>query len=187
MADCALPLHLRGKTHSDWLLFKWVSRGFNAKGPRCGAGNPGYLSWPPRILGGKGVVRWESNFAKSRIYIPDLAGVEANDSIYGKRFMGIEEDSGKELQVKLEWREQTWEEIERGDLIYSPSALQKFSNEGVLRLEQGYYSKWKILKQREFPTMNEGEDTVLFFRNGWRPDHLDLYWNKGPAIGLHWE
>lgn len=191
MPKCALPDHLKEKSHNDWPWpFSKIDRAFSAYGPRCPIGSSGYKSWPPKLIKGKGIVRWENNFANSIIYIPALEGKEiTGDDVYGKEFEAFETKELKPIKVKLDWRELTWDEIQSGVQLYFPSALQKYSMEGYLKMSPWYYSQWKILKQREFTEKSDGEDTVLFLRMGYRNDALDLYYNKSliATAGLHWE
>lgn len=198
----ALPEHLRARLHNDWIIGKFIPRSWNAMGPRCGKGNPGYLPWPPRLIAGRGVARWESTFSKSILEIPELnkCTVRADD-VYGKKWTCIEWNHGhpnyaQSGTVELDWSETfiTPQGMIQGANIYSPSALQKFSMSGWLRLSPDYYSWWKILKRRETieDVKEEGDDTVLFMRKGARPDHLDAYYNLTKilpvgAAGLHWE
>lgn len=214
---CAMPPHLRGRVHNDW---PWpankILRSANVRGPRCGPGAEGYEAWPPRLVEGHGVARWESDGGDSIIYIPALVGrtVSAGD-VYDRVWEAVEMNPGREdfllrKSVRLYWRPATvWDEP-NGDGtfgqrttggMYSPSALQKFSRSGWMRAHPKYYTSWHVLRWREFPALIEGRvaeyeaaaDTVLFFRTGWRPDHVDCYYNgdlagvPAPMAGLHWE
>ena len=197
---CALPEHLRDRLHNDWFwILKKIPRSFNAKGPRCGAGRPGYAPWPPRLVEGHGVARWESDFGNSILEVPDLAkrAVKAAD-VYGKSWTVIERnaghpDCGQTGTITLTWRELDWSEIEAGHGLHSPSALQKFSMRGWLRLAPDYFSCWKIITRRELPgAPDNADDTVAFLRRGSRPDHVDVYYNTDRCspigmAGLKWE
>jgi hypothetical protein len=222
---CALPPHMRdykgtGKVqpHQDWIgPLSWIPRSWNAAGPRCGQGRPGYECWPPILLEGVGVARWEGPRAESVVFIPELekAHVRMGD-VYGKAWLAQEMQPGR--PDYLQWKTVTlqMEEVKVKDAllggggyittfepagVYSPSALQKFSREGWMRLSPRYYSRWGMcdMKERRWLQANrpggweaKPEDFVLFFRKGHRPDHVDTYYNmgKGPGVataGLHWE
>lgn len=188
--QCALPDHLKDKKHDDWLPgLRWIPRAWNVKGPRCWVESSGYKAWPPKLIEGKGVVRWETEFAESRVYIPILSHAYVNRDIYGTRFRAYEEDTGEEKWVTIEDKTLTWREIEEGKRTYSPSAVQKYSLEGWMKLDCGYKARWNMLVQKEFVGKRhpDNEDFVFFYRRGWRPDHLDVYYNKGFYVGLHWE
>lgn len=184
---CALPDHLKERLHNDWPgPLKELPRSLNARGPRCGQGNPGYLPWPPKLVEGFGVARWETDGATSIIEIPALANRYVDSSIYGQTFEVIERKPGHPNFGQKWMQTLTWVEgLHEGQ--YSPSALQKFSIKGWIRLSPDYRSSWKILIRREEPGKETGEDTVKFSRTGFRPDTLDLYYNFGPMAGLKWE
>lgn len=184
MAKCALPPHLAEKRHSDWIWpMSLIPRAWNAFGPRCGEGNEGYKPWPPLFVKGHGVSRWENDGASSIVYIPmfDHLTISGAD-IYGRKFRAIEMAKGNkfydtEIEVYLRYEEG----MNTG--LYSPSALQKFSDSGWMVLEPHYYACWKVLKR-----IPDGEDIVAFHRRGFRPDHCDIYYNRSVAyFGLHWE
>ena len=210
MSEFALPPHLRGKLHNDWPWpFKNIPRGSNAYGLRCPKGDESYRPWPPRLMEGFGVARWELAGGQSIIEIPAFVDKRMKpEDIYGKTWMVIERNIGnpsfgKKFDITLQDPKEIWEvttvtDVQIGDSwtqmidpnIYSPSALQKFSPHGWMKLEPYYYSFWKVLKKRELPVYPEtGEDTVIFYRTGYRPDHLDTYYNKSLIAtgGLHWE
>jgi len=206
MSDLALPPHLRGRKHNDWPWpFKGISRGWNAKGPRA-KGTQDYLPWPPILVEGKGVSRWETAGGKSIVHIPGLDHVQVKGSdLYGLDWNGVEMNPGnprfhEPVQIRLTQRTSNvfdvWDEsIDKWVQVcdpdsYSPSALQKFSPKGWMRLSPDYYSQWRIIKKRELPMWPEtGEDTVIFMRTKYRPDHGDLYYNRSiiASGGLHWE
>jgi len=145
--------------------------------------------------------------SQSIIEIPALARVEVRgEDIYGVEFEAIERNMGpnfgKVFKVRLQDPREVWGKVQVIDTpvagghiqtitpnIYSPSALQKFSRTGYIKMEPSYSSWWKVLKRREEPGNVTGEDTVLFYRSGYRPDHLDGYYNKSLIVtgGLHWE
>lgn len=195
---CALPEHLREKKHNDWFIGKWIPRSWNARGPRCMRNSPGYLPWPPRLVEGVGVARWESIGADSIIEIPELADrhVLAAD-VYGHSFVAFERQKNRpnfneSFRLKINWDEVvTYDGVTFGPQQYSPSALQKFSTKGWMKLSPDYYSSWNILHRREIPGKETGEDTVIFYRKGARPDHLDTYYNLDKFVpgmaGLKWE
>lgn len=215
---CALPdkeiirkgkvVNLREALHDDWLWpFNKIPRAWNARGPRCMKDTLGYLPWPPKLVRGKGIARWENAFAQSILFIPSLADKEINESIYGKTVRAYESrdghpNYGQEILIKLEWREDIPKsyidtdgrmKYKFDETLYSPSALQKYSPSGYMKLNPDYNSQWKIIKKREFPLdPDTGEDLVLFRRGGkYRPDHFDVYYNMNrdpfPHMGLHWE
>lgn len=183
----ALPEHLRDKRHNDW---PWplsrLRRSINVRGPRCGRGNPGYFSWPPKLVKGKNVCRWESNLAESIIFIPELDGREVRAAdVYGHNFVAIEfnfghKDYGKSKIVTIEWHEvATMDGTQFSPQQYSPSALQTFSEKGWMECEPWYKAWWRWSK------MSTGSNNRGFnYRIGWRPDHVDTYYNFGPYAGL---
>jgi hypothetical protein len=174
MSKCSVPDHLKEKLHNDWPFpMSRLPRSINARGPRCPKGSPGYLPWPPKLIKGKSVTRWESSGADSRIIIPELEGVEVDQSIYGKTFKAIETaGERKEFMVTLEWKELKWPFSLKDKMMYSPSAIQ-ISKKGWLKMEPSYFVKW--------------ENGKYFFRYGHRPDHLDIYFNWGPYLGRNTE
>ena len=173
MPKSALPDHLKNKKHNDWPWpLSYLPRGINAFGPRCGKGNSGYKPWPPKLEEGKSVTRWESSGAQSRIIIPELDGVTIDPSVYGRTVKAIEEGSNREFLVKLEWRELVWPFSEADKLVYSPSTIQ-ISKKGWLKMNPSFFVQW--------------DKDDYFFRNGFRPDHLDEYYNFGPYLGRNTE
>lgn len=170
----ALPPHLQNKKHNDWPWpLSYLPRSINAFGPRCGEGNAGYKPWPPRIVEGKSVTRWESSGAESRILIPALENVHIDASVYGKTYDAIETAGQKrEFKVTLEWRELFWPFSEADKMMYSPSTIQ-ISKKGWLKMEPSFFVQW------------DADD--YFFRWGYRPDHLDVYYNYGPYLGRNTE
>ena len=201
---CALPHHLKGKKHNDWLWpLSYMPRSYNARGPRC-TGREGYIPWPPILVEGFGVSRWETSKAESIIEIPELRYRKITDKdVYGKKFEAIERNPGniyfnKTIIVNFpQWEEARVIDEHVSPKIwlthvkpnyYHPSALQKFSSSGYLLLEPYYYSKWKIIKKNEVPGEKTKDDIVLFMRRGYRPDSLDVYYNKSLiTAGFHWE
>jgi len=182
MPICALPDHLKDKKHNDWCWpFKNIPRGSNAYGPRCpGITCPichgkGFRPWPPILIKGFGVSRWEgTGEGHSIIHIAKLDDIfVTGDDVYGNVFDGIEMnpalDPGHIVRVKLV----------RGS-GYSPSAIQEFSTHGYEILEPYYVAKWMKWTKTLWPN----------YRNGYRPDHNDMYYNYSkivPYAGLHFE
>ena len=129
MPKSALPDHLKERKHNDWIFpLSLLSRGVNAFGPRCGKGNSGYKPWPPKIVEGKSVTRWETSGADSIVIIPSLEDVKIDASVYGKVYKAIDERTGAELKILLEWREIEWPFSEKDKRMYSPSTIQKSKN-----------------------------------------------------------
>lgn len=186
MPLCALPDHLKEKKHNDWIWpLSYIPRGANAFGPRCGKGNKGYLPWPPKLVEGKGVARWESDGATSIIEIPSLANIEIKaKDVYGREFTYIERNVGRPDCGKIGLVTLSWTEGMNIEGQYHPSALQKFSNEGWMRLDPDYYAWWKVLERRE----PKKDDIVMFHRRGFRVDSLDQFYNFSLGFfGLRWE
>lgn len=198
---CALPEHLKSKLHTDWTgPLKKIPRSFSARGPRCRLEHPagtcdGYRPWPPRLVEGEGVARWENTGASSILDIPALRNRRVTaDDVYGKTWTCIQRNVGHSNfgqtgTVTLNWRELSMDQLAAGEDEHSPSALQKFSMRGWIKLSPGYTSRWLILVRREIPGAVKGDDTVAFYRSGYRPDHVDIYYNKSLLLtgGLHWE
>ena len=179
MPKCALPDHLREKLHTDWPFFaRWIPRGWSAFGPRCGMGNEGYKSWPPVLVRGHGVSRWESDGAESIIEIPYLSNITVwGSDIYGKTFRVIETNPNNkffntEFDLVLDYKEGLYQKT------YSPSAIQEFSPLGNMHLYPKYECYWKVLSDK----------WTLNVSHGFRPDHVDLYYNRRIFyMGLAWE
>lgn len=193
MSKCALPKHLQDKIHNDWPWpLSHVSRGFNAAGPRCGAGRDGYKSWPPKLIKGRGVCRWESSGAQSIIYIPEFDGVDIDGSIvYGSRVKALEVNPGHAnygtyKMVELNWVESIHSDGSFFPQQYSPSAIQYFSKSGHMQLSPNYYSTWRAFDFKDVDGVGRWSKG-FFYRWGWRPDHLDVYYNWGPFVGLRGE
>jgi hypothetical protein len=200
MPKCALPVSLREKLHNDW---PWplskLPRAINAFGPRCGGvscecGGKGLRAWPPRLLRGRGVARWENTGASSILEIPDLVKKEIRGpaDVYGGTFTAIERNPGhanfnQTGTVVLAWRaaavirfggppENDFETLVLDQNLYSPSTIQEFSPTGWLELDP-FFKAWH--KNAFGKTPN--------YRIGYRPDHLDGYYNNGPYAGLNFE
>ena len=210
---CALPPHLKNRLHNDWPpIVNHIPRSWNARGARCPRDSGGFLSWPPRLLRGKGIARWETTGANSIIYIKSLENVEVTgDMIYGMSFDAVELNRGnpnykKIIKVKFpQWRPaKVWDELVNDRYVqridfndYHPSALQKYSRKGYMVLDPYYKAIWKWNNMKELDwELNDGtgegpEDRVFFTRSGNRPDSLDGYYNADMIpigfFGLHWE
>lgn len=187
----SLPFNLRNykrtgkpKNHDDWFIpiGKLIPRSWNATGPRCGKGNPGYEAWPPRLIEGYDVTRWENAGATSILFFPGLMKEHVNaSSLYGKSYGCIETNSSNPNFrqagiIKIDWSEAAVEDVPVFDdqknpvldpwgqmtyrtvvtpNIYSPSALQKFSGgNGFLKMEPGYTCHWKMITKRYWPWEN---------------------------------
>ena len=191
----ALPPHLQNKKHNDWPWpFSNLYRGYNAYGSRCPEGTNHCRIWPPRLVKGYGVARWETTGAESIIEIPALKFATVDASIYGKTVFAYERNEGnpnfnKLIQVKIKWeRANVWDQKIGDKWVqrclpndYHPSALQKFSPKGWMKLNPEYHAWWRRLDE-------EKEEPALNFRRGFRPDSLDAYYNKNLIYaGLKYE
>jgi len=174
--DSALPDHLKKKKHNDWPWpMSYLPRSVNAYGPRAPKDSPRYKPWPPRLVEGKSVTRWESSGADSIIIIPDLINKKITDKIYGKTYEAIEENGptpGRKINVLLEWRELEWPFTPKDRAMYSPSTIQ-ISPKGWLKMNPSFFVQW--------------DNKDYFWRWGYRPDHLDIYYNYGPYAGRETE
>lgn len=166
MPICALPDHLKNKKHNDWPIgLRWIPRGISAKGPRCGVGNPGYLPWPPRLIGGFDVTRWEwcnEKGDRREIYIQDFLGITIEQGIYNKTWECLELTYpvfAKRLTVDL--KDGWW-----------PSVIPTTSEYGWLKLEPSFECRW-----RTRPSWRK-----FYWRWGARPD-FDMYYNLTPYFG----
>lgn len=185
MPKCALPnkyiqdpkgrlVNLRNALHWDWPWpLSYIPRHINAFGPNCPVKSFGYKKWPPILIEGFGVARWEAENGNSWIEIPEFKHAKITYRIYNNYFEAIERNPGhvnfnQKLNVKL---------TRTG--IYSPSALQRFSHHGYMKLSPWYVAQWLRIKKRD-----NKEDLYLFHREGFRPDHVDQYYNWGPMLGL---
>lgn len=196
MPICALPdqivkdpkgneVNLKDARHWDWPWpLSYVKRSVNAFGPRCPEGSKGYRPWPPQLVKGEGVARWEAKFKTyhSIILIPEFINAEIDAGVYNKTWDAVERNPGapnfnNRTRVKLFKG--------RGDNLYSPSALQRFSKKGWMKLSPWYISQWYLLKQMGNELgMGPKEDFFAFHRQGYRPDHVDSYYNWGPMFSL---
>jgi hypothetical protein len=169
MPKCALPDHLKDKKHNDWIWpLSYIPRSANAKGPRCGKGKPGYLSWPPHLIEGYDVTRWEwSDRLGNHTHgiINDFKNKKINSSIYQSRWDIKDLNTGK-----------THKNV---DLIHAdwwPSIIQEYSEYGWLKLDPTFQCGW-----RTKPWWKK-----YYWRWGWRPD-FDYYYNWGPYAGRNFE
>ncbi len=187
MPKCALPEHLKERKHEDWIWpLSKINRGANAYGPRCEPGSKGYKPWPPKLIEGYGVSRWENNGAQSIIEIPSFKHENITSACYGSIVQAYERNSGnpmfgKLMMVKLEWVEVKHTQGVFTPQQYSPSAIQSFSPKGFLKMDPSYYSYWKQLDKKDH------WERAIFYRFGNRPDHYDVYYNYGPFFGLKGE
>ena len=194
MPKCALPdkivtnkdgekVNLKDRLHDDWIWpLSKISRGWNAKGPRCGEGNPGYKKWPPRLVEGKSVVRWQKSGDKGEILIPSFnEKYLTSEFVTDLKVLAVDVDSDS-----ITFMEQAF--VNLND--YIPSTIQKYgSTKGWMKLDCGFQCGWRMIRRREMPGKTKeqtGEDLVWYWRFGWRPDILDEYYNYGPYAGLNW-
>ena len=194
MPKCALPDHLKNRKHGDWIWpLSYISRGWSAFGPRCPGrdcqvcNGKGYRPWPPKLVEGKGVTRWENAGASSILYIPSLSDKIINPDFYGTNIRAWETNPANPYFNTEKWVSIKWEIGNTSPNMYFPSALQRWSRFGYLRMTPRYWTIWKVIKQKENPfksTRVTGENKVLFWRNGYRNDALDVYYNNGPMLGL---
>jgi len=217
MSDKALPPHLRGKLHNDWIWpLNKISRGWNAAGPRSERFQNDWRPWPPMLVEGKGVSRWEAAGGHSILHIPGLDKERVQGQmVYGRSWLAIEMNPGhpeflkaKDVYLPPVKEARVWDipdQSNPGKFIqmidpdqYSPSALQKFSKEGWMKMYPYYHAEWAFNNRKELKWLQNGakgtspEDTVGFFRRGDRPDHVDLYYNTDRCVpigfaGLKWE
>lgn len=205
---CALPdkivtdpkgrkVNLKDAKHWDWPFFlRWIPRSWNATGPRCAGGScecggKGYKAWPPKLVEGFGVSRWESTEAKSIIEIPDFRNVKIGPDIYGMTFDAVERlkghpEEGQTHKVTLRWEETrfTVGQLFLPQGLYSPSAIQSFSQRGYMVLDPKYKCWWQ---ESPFQYGDE-EKEALVLASGERPDHLDVYYNRRLIYaGFHYE
>lgn len=166
---CALPDHLKEKLHNDWFwIFKKIPRAFSAYGPRCPGhgcthcGGKRKLPWPPRLVEGFDVTRWEfcdeqtavDNSRRKEIYIPDFKNRRIDESIYNQPWTGINQYGGQ-MTVWLD--KEGW----------GPSIIPTTSEEGWMKLDPGFQCGWKTTGWNKF-----------YWRTGFRPDFVDMYYNK---------
>lgn len=185
MPECALPEEWKKRKHNDWPFFlRWVPRSWNAFGPRCPEGSKGHKRWPPQLVKGRGIARWEAVFKTyhSIVIIPEFINTTIGPDVYNKTWDAIETHQGapnfgKRVRVKLFKG--------YGEGLYSPSALQRFSKKGWMKLDPWYVAQWFLIKQKGKELgMGPEEDYFAFNRQGYRPDHNGKYYNWGPMLGL---
>lgn len=207
MGVLALPPHLRNKKHNDWIWpLSLISRGSNARGPREDLISKDYLPWPPKLIEGRGVCRWETAGAHSILYIPALENetlsLLSGYHVYGRSWMCVETNPGnpdfmKTKEVYFPFPivpARVWDlQNDDGSFtmrcepnVYSPSAIQYFSKSGYMRLYPDYYSTWSAFDFKITDGIKKWS-RGFFYRWGWRPDHLDVYYNWGPFVGLRGE
>lgn len=191
------------KLHTDWPpLLNMVPRSFNVKGPRVGKGNTGYAPWPPRLVEGENVAKWETtetNLApQSVIFISELVGRKVRgEDVYDRDWMAKEMNPAHPQfnqwrSVRLQWSEAIVTDGKHPDHglpitrispnHHSPSAIQAYSRQGSMILAPRYSSRWKW-----GVSFNLRDPRGFFWRFGWRPDHVDAYYNNGPFVGLKGE
>ncbi len=172
MPKCALPTHLQDKKHSDWTWpLSLIDRGWNAKGPRCKDHNDGgYLPWPPKLVEGHNVPRWEwANLAghHREIFVPAFAGKTIGPEVYRMGRIQALERTGDIVQaVSIDLQAENW----------WPSIIQYDMVRGWLRLDPKFYCSWDMGAWWK----------KYYFRTGWRPD-AELYYNNGPFLGRKFE
>ncbi len=191
---CALPdkivrnkngenVNLRDRLHDDWPIgLRWIPRSWNAKGPRCGEGNPGYKKWPPKLIEGYSVMRWQTTGDEKQILIPSFDEKHLTSEYVKDLWV---------LAVDIKPGSPTYMDQFMVNLNeYIPSTIQKYgSQKGWMKLDCGFQCGWRMITRRETPgkTKEEtGEDLVWYWRWGWRCDILDGYYNWGPYAGLNW-
>ncbi len=52
-----------------------------------------------------------------------------------------------------------------------------------MKLSPEYHAWWKVMKR----TKDGKTQHAANWRHGWRPDHLDVYYNWGPYAGFNFE
>lgn len=177
----ALPYHLRNwkntdrvRLHDDWPpLLNLIPRSWTATGPRA-IGKPGFAPWPPMLVEGRSVTRWENSGSSSILWISAFEGIKITPKdVYDREHLAMEMNPGhpdfrKSKTVYFPpYRQATVVEIGTGQRDkwgaeimetivtpndYSPSALQKFSfGSGYLKLSPLYIAKWDMLEKGEWP------------------------------------
>lgn len=159
MPKCALPPHLKNKTHSDWPWpMSYFKRSINAFGPRCGEGNKGYKPWPPRLVRGFNVTRWEWSDLEgnsNEIYIPAFQDKFITDEVYNEKQEAIFPNGIKKfLSLRNGW---------------FPSIIPTRPEKGWLLTDPWHYAKWD---QR--PGWKK-----FYYRVGFRSD-FECYYNFTP-------
>ncbi len=183
--NIALPHKLWNMRHDD---HGWPSchnwRGWDARGPRAGEGHPKYFPPLPKLVKGRGISRWMSLGDYSILEIPLFSDYkqEWTEATIPDTLEVIERrqghpDDGKTFTITKEFLLAT----------YAPSPLQKFSNKSYLEVYPTHKSYHIMLNRTEDVYGNGPDDTVYFWRYGWRWDSYDQYYIKGAKyIGGHW-
>lgn len=165
---CALPDHLKGRLHNDWPpLLNRIPRSFSARGPRCPGqscecGGKGYLPWPPKLVEGFDVTRWEwcdLEGNRKEVYISNFYKTRIDKEIYKSQWKTINLETGGIITIDL--NDNWW-----------PSVIPTKSEYGWLKLDPDFYCQW-----RTKPSWRK-----FYFRYGARPD-FDFYYSMGPYGG----
>jgi len=186
--NAALPHKLWNMRADDqvWPLCK-TFRGESAYGHRAGEDHSKYFPKLPELVEGRGIARWMSAGDHSVLYIPvfkDFSNTWRIDNIPFK--LEVKECNPGNLEFGKLF------EISRESLLqnYAPSSIQKFSHKSYLKRFPYHVSSHIMINQREIPGFsqsNTGNDSVFFWRAGWRWDSLDSYFiRNGFFAGLRW-
>lgn len=183
--NAALPHKIWNMRHDDhhWPgCHMW--RGDDAKGPRAGEGHDKYLPPLPALVKGRGIARWMTRGDTSIIEIPLFHDykVEWTTATIPSTLEVTERKCGASNEG------QTWT-ITKEDLLanYAPSPLQKFSAKSYLETYPTHKSYHVMFNKTEDYCGNGPDDSVYFWRYGWRWDSYDDYYIKGAKyIGGHW-
>lgn len=186
--NAALPHKLWNMRHDDniWpFCHDW--RGDDAFGPLAAVGHPKYKQSPPKLIEGRGIARWMTNNDTSILEIPQLSFYENLWTVDNlPEYLGVIERRHSNPRFGEHY------EISKLELLdaYAPTPLQKFSDRSYLKLDPFHISWHKMIKRREFLGDKidiDAEDTVMFFRYGWRHDSYDNYYVKSATyVGLRW-
>lgn len=167
---CALPDHLKNRLHNDWPpLLNKIPRSWNARGPRCkGAscecGGAGFMSWPPKLVKGHDIVRWEWSDLSGKhrsILIEAFIGKTIDANVYDREWKAVDVANGQIFSVDLlkgEW----W-----------PSIIPTGSLKGWIELSPWFKASWDF-RSRMFRR---------YFRIGNRPDFEQYYNIYAPYAG----
>ena len=125
-------VNVKDHVHDDWPWpFNKVPRSMTTRGPRCKGkececGGEGYMTWPPKLIRGHNVTRWESDGADSIIEIHALRDRTVDyDYVYGRSFLVTEWNPGNKNFGKKGWITIDWKEGMNVPGQYHPSAVQK--------------------------------------------------------------
>ncbi len=183
--NAALPHKMWNMRHDDhgWPhCTEW--RGDDARGPRAGYGHPKYFPPLPKLVKGRGIARWMSRGDLSVLEIPlfkDFKTEWTEDLIpltleVTERRHGNPQD-GQTFTITKEYLLEN----------YAPSPLQKFSNRSYLETFPTHRSYHIMFNKTEDVYGNGPDDSVYFWRTGWRWDSYDDYYVEGAKyIGGHW-